>query len=82
MGHFDPSFNNIEGVLHDIQKNLKEEYDDIELHMVGGFVHNVSFIALLDILSSSYSIYLKERVHNHVLKPYNVIISKQGASVY
>ena len=82
MGHFDPSFNNIEGVLHDIQKKLKEEYDDIELHMVGGFTHNRSLIKMLNILSSSYSIYLKEKVHNHVLKPYHVIISKQGASVY
>tara|TARA_B110000208_G_scaffold63355_1_gene82226 strand:- start:1671 stop:2570 length:900 start_codon:yes stop_codon:yes gene_type:complete len=82
MGHFDPSFNNIEGVIHDIQKKLKEEYNEIELHIVGGFVHNTSLIKLLDILSSSYMIYPKEKVHNHVLKPYHVIISKQGTHVY
>jgi hypothetical protein len=82
MGHFDPSFNNIEGVMRVIRHTLQEEYDDIELHIVGGFPYNTSFIKLLDILFASYTLYPKEKINNHVLKPYHVIISNEQVNIY
>ena len=82
MGHFSPSFNNIEKVFKNIITTLGEEYKNIDIHMVGGFENNTSFLKMLDVFEDKYTLFLKEKIFNHISKPYNVIISKQGTIIH
>tara|TARA_B110000977_G_scaffold61795_1_gene84111 strand:- start:556 stop:1437 length:882 start_codon:yes stop_codon:yes gene_type:complete len=74
--HASPSFNDIENVFNDIRKNFGEEYDKMNINILGGGKNNKSFLYLLNNLSISFNML------QHTLKPYNIIISKTETLIF
>ena len=73
IGHFDPKFKNIKKVMEDIKDKLGEEYNNMKINILGGNSNNISYNYLQNVI-------LKDHEYNlldHVLKPYNIIISKK-----